>query len=398
MAVIHSGMKMPGSKMEPVAIRKLKEPHGEWIFFDTVAAAEVHIGASRGHISSVLTGKRKHAKGWTARRESKPRVADGCKKCVQCCYVWDMKYFWSEKEHREVKWCYLCTQKDEDRRKKDPVYAAIAELWAEYKRRPCVDCGQTSEFIEADHVYGPCKWIWVKGKKKKICLSNITWWAQNGGVAAWMQEAKLTQPRRMDYHRIRTFKRAAAEKRGQPTATTSGATEQKRVKHLAQQKRNAEGRAHIDAIKRKIGVCQCGKEGCDKRVQPGMEFLFDFDHRDPAKKTINIGLMTSFSRERRETEITKCRLLYCLCHRAHTRQQHAMLVAQRLEAIAEMEQAKVVASTVDTLIATLTGPLAASAPPPEVVAAPTVPVLVAPKKRLGLHKWLIAPTTKKRKH
>lgn len=374
--VIHSGMHMPDPRMEPVSIRRVNEPHGEWLCFESVTAAAKFIGTSRGHLSKVVAGAFKHTNGWTARREPKPQyeIANGCKKCKQCCYVWEMRFFWSERGHREIKLCHICTQKNDDNRKKDPVYREIAALWAEYKQRPCVDCGETSEFIEADHVYG----------KPTRALCDILWWVQNGGVAAWKREAALTLPRRMDYHRLKTWrwarlKKELLEKRGhQPTETTTGATEPKTAEQLYMQVRRAEGLAHIYAIKRKIGLCECG---CGRRVEHGMEFLFDWDHKDPAKKTRNIGQMATSSKETLRREMGKCRLLHCLCHRAHTRHQYAERVAKRMKAIAEMEQAKAVADVMASLLSTLTGPplgpLAAplAAPAAPAAAAPAVPAI-----------------------
>ena len=158
---------------------------------------------------------------------------------------------------------------------------------------------------------------------------------------------------------------------------------------LRNQKRRAEGLAHINAIKRKIGLCECG---CGRRVEPGMEFLFDWDHLDPAKKTARIGQMAMSSKEKLDKEISNCRLLYCLCHAAHTRNQNAERVAERMKAIAEMEQAKVVASTMSSLLTTLTGPLAAAPAAPAASAAPAAPVAVkaatTPKEGQG-QAWLV---------
>lgn len=434
--VLFSGMKMPDSNKTSISIRRLNEPRGEWAPFETVAGAAESIGVTPARLFHVLAGRQRQTGGWIARREFKPTygIADGCKKCEHCPYVFEKKFFWSDRRKKEIGKCAICTQQHDDNMKKDPIYAAIEALWTEYKRRACVDCGETSNFIEADHVYGPSKWILVEQKEKKkavvkrtakkndvakstakkkekkscldecmaaktkmkkikICLSNIHWWAHNGGVAAWKREAALTLPRRKDYHRIRTRRwynlkkelLAAVERRrsGQPIKATSVATERILDGPKTYAERCVRGKAYIDARKRKVGMCECGKEECKRRVQSGMEYLFEWDHLHRSTKTADISAMTDKEIREIDEELKNCRLLYCLCHTVHTRQQNAERVAKRLETIAEMEQVKAVASTVDTL-ATLTGPLAA---PPAAPAAPASasavqsPTYRAPKRR-----------------
>ena len=98
-------------------------------------------------------------------------------------------------------------------------------------------------------------------------------------------------------------------------------------------------RQHVNQKKQSIGMCQTPT--CPRKVRPGEEYLFDFDHTDPTgqKNAANKKLATISNLVGRaaaihviDAEIQKCRLLCANCHRRITYQHYRAKGAVAYEA------------------------------------------------------------------
>lgn len=74
---------------------------------------------------------------------------------------------------------------------------------------------------------------------------------------------------------------------------------------------------YINGIKLKIGSCKI----CNLNITEETASFFEFDHIDPSTKLSTVADLVGCSRKRIDTEISKCRLLCCKCHRLHTIKQ-----------------------------------------------------------------------------
>jgi len=83
--------------------------------------------------------------------------------------------------------------------------------------------------------------------------------------------------------------------------------------------RRESSRKYVNEVKLKMGKCS----DCSVKVKPETTFCFDFDHIDRKNKKIDISRMVTrgYSSELIDTEIAKCRLLCCKCHRIFTFKQ-----------------------------------------------------------------------------
>lgn len=84
-----------------------------------------------------------------------------------------------------------------------------------------------------------------------------------------------------------------------------------------QQIRN-ERTAYVRNMKLNV-IKQC--ETCERKVEPGFEMCFDFDHIDQTTKSACISTMMTRSQKMLDAELAKCRLLCCYCHKDHTVEQ-----------------------------------------------------------------------------
>ena len=80
---------------------------------------------------------------------------------------------------------------------------------------------------------------------------------------------------------------------------------------------------YVNAIKLKIGECQLCKRKLEKQEEC---CAFDFDHEDPKLKQDCIGKMVRTYTLKQffnciSEELSKCRLICCMCHMDHTRKQ-----------------------------------------------------------------------------
>lgn len=83
---------------------------------------------------------------------------------------------------------------------------------------------------------------------------------------------------------------------------------------------------YVNNIKKNIGKCQL----CEIEVTDETLCCFDFDHLNPETKIKEISQMVRNPIERIQTEIDKCRLLCCKCHRLHTIQQNKEKLEKQL--------------------------------------------------------------------
>ena len=74
------------------------------------------------------------------------------------------------------------------------------------------------------------------------------------------------------------------------------------------------GRGYINNVKLKIGHCAL----CDRQVEEDTVSCFEFDHIDPSQKMYVVSQMGNRKPDLIDTEIAKCRLLCCICHRLHS--------------------------------------------------------------------------------
>jgi len=146
--------------------------------------------------------------------------------------------------------------------------------------------------MEADHL-----------GKKVYKLGNYNYWACHGGVEAMKKELKNCEPRCRSCHRMVTKKRS-------------------------EEKRKKEGRTsrpciiHRYAIinQKKVEIGACAK--CKKTVTLDRACTFDFDHLIEKDKKIEISKIVRTKEKTFQyffkTEIPKCQLLCCTCHKIKT--------------------------------------------------------------------------------
>ena len=163
------------------------------------------------------------------------------------------------------------------------------QAWIQWqKSHSCADCGLDDyRVIQADHEHS-----------KVYNCSNYKWWSCNGGVSAQEQEFNKCTPRCAFCHALKT-----KERRGTVKPHRS-----------RQRKRNI-----LDAIKIQRGCEKCGRK-CTKATTQA----FQFDHKDPSKKTIDPGNIVNISLAKfheKLPEVEACTVLCANCHHLKTRYQ-----------------------------------------------------------------------------
>ena len=161
------------------------------------------------------------------------------------------------------------------------------QAWIQWqKKHCCVDCGLNDyRVIQADHEHS----------KVYIC-SNYKWWAYNGGVTALEQELHKCTPRCAFCHALKTRERRGIVK----------------LPPGRQRKRNI-----LDAIKIQRGCEKCGRK-CTKETTQA----FQFDHKDPSKKTIGPSRIVKLpwvKFHEKLPEVEACGVLCVNCHHLKTR-------------------------------------------------------------------------------
>ena len=237
-------------------------------------------------------------KSYRKRREiaAKATARDGYKYCRNCCKEFALSNFTSSYSRREAltTYCASCRANlSKTQRKKTSKKGKCREVWFDWKKdKSCELCGYQGDCIEADH---------RRGEKLHNC-SHYAWWACHGGVPAL--EAELNnkcRPLCRFCHRL-----VSQKERG-----------------VLKQKCKIKKKLYVNAIKLRIGECQVCKRKLEKEEEC---CAFDFDHIRPESKHHSISKMvTNFSLIQFykciSKEISKCRLICCMCHMDHTRKQ-----------------------------------------------------------------------------
>jgi 5-methylcytosine-specific restriction endonuclease McrA len=193
----------------------------------------------------------------------------------------------------------------------------------------CVERGPLAVYvIEADH----------KNPEEKVHhLSQYSWWARNGGVAAMRLEAEKVRMLCRFCHRLEKTG-LAARRSGDPDLMPDGkrsGTEEEVKQYEA--KRKAKNtypkQEYVDTEKLRRAHCL----QCERPVTNDTAFAFDFDHRDPETKMIGedtlagvqggvSGLVGNHANAASlakikgvlDAEMAKCDLLCSNCHKRKT--------------------------------------------------------------------------------
>ncbi len=228
-----------------------------------------------------------------SKRKRAVRVAsEGNQFCKNCFREFALSAFKSTHARRTklTAWCASCRSiLSKSQKRGDTKVGRCRKVWFEWKSsHACEHCG-TGECIEADHT----------GAKKHNC-SHYAWWTCHGGVEALKAELKTCRPLCRFCHALHSQNQRGVSK--DPTRTKK--------------------RTHVNMIKLKIGECQL----CRRKVNDGNLCGFDFDHVDERTKTERISQMVNKYPLKKffsliDDEIKKCRLLCCMCHMKHTKEQ-----------------------------------------------------------------------------
>ena len=155
-----------------------------------------------------------------------------------------------------------------------PAQQACKDLWLRAKRDACERLGGCPNPGCSER--GMASWVCMSAdhvdpSTKVHKLSDYKWWACNGGVEAMRRELDKCQWMCLCCHML------------EPTSAAG----KKRREKTRQGQRDVDARLKakedfVNARKRRVGACEY--PGCHRKVEPGTERSFDWDHRDPATK------------------------------------------------------------------------------------------------------------------
>lgn len=240
---------------------------------------------------------------WTRKRKtrySKEKIAPcaapkGFQWCKQCGNFRPLQHFNSliARRDKQTVLCAKCRDyKSEQRIRPSTKRGQCRQLYLDWKRsHKCEVCG-TSEHIEADHI--------DPSQKVKSC-SQYAWWANQGGVEQLQLELDKCRAICIFCHRVHS----------------------RRQREMSKCKTRQQKREYVNAIKRSIGACKL----CLRPIRSDDELsAFDFDHIDQleykdriCKMVQNYSLKEFYACI--DKEISRCRLICCLCHKSHTDHQ-----------------------------------------------------------------------------
>jgi hypothetical protein len=236
-------------------------------------------------------------KSFTKRKDkaAKATARDGYRYCTRCSRDFPLVHFKSSRSRRKklTKKCATCRAISSiSSTNKTTAAGQCRQVWLEWKKKSCELCGYKGDAIEADHV----------GPKKHNC-SAYAWWSWNGGPDALKAELSpsIVRPLCRFCHRL-----VSQQERG-----------------IGKNPTTLKKKAYVNTIKLKIGECEL----CKRKVKGEKECCaFDFDHIDTEIKRDCIGTMVSRYRLKTffsciDSEVAKCRLICCICHHLHTRNQ-----------------------------------------------------------------------------
>ena len=194
------------------------------------------------------------------------------------------------------------------------VKGKCRRAWREMRARPCVDCGR-ADGVQFDHIS-------ERGEKVRK-LSDVDWWAVNGGVEAMHAEAVKCDPRCANCHRTQPTHSAYMRK----YATVEEMPESTTLERIQKRSRRYKDEKLAYVRDRKIEIGECAD--CGMRVTPEASHVFEFAHRDAAQKRNSVS---RFCTDRKsltgampliDAEMAKCRLLCACCHSQETRERNA---------------------------------------------------------------------------
>ena len=227
---------------------------------------------------------------------AKATARDGYKYCRKCFRDFPLTHFKPSHSRRKTLTAHCATCRASATKtniNKTSKTGKCRQVWLEWKKEKCELCGYQGDNIEADHRAD-------RGPKIHIC-SEYIWWARHGGVPALEAELKKTRPLCTFCHRLVTQQERGVQK----------------SKSVLKRK------AYVNQIKLKIGECQI----CKRKLEKEQECCaFDFDHIDTKLKQDGISKMVLRYTLKRffqciDLELAKCRLICCMCHMDHSRQQ-----------------------------------------------------------------------------
>mgnify|MGYP006410788261 CR=1 FL=1 len=228
-------------------------------------------------------------------KAAKATARDGYRYCSHCFREFSLSHFTSSHSRRKTltKHCASCRAiLSKSSKSKFSKRGKCRQVWFDWKKeKSCELCGYKGNNIEADH---------RRGKKIHNC-GGYAWWASHGGVPALKAELFKTRPLCTFCHRL-----VSQQERG-----------------IKKTKSTIKKRAYVNAIKLKIGACEICKRKLEKEEEC---CAFDFDHIDAKLKQDSISKMTDSYPLKQffnciSEELSKCRLICCMCHVDHTRKQ-----------------------------------------------------------------------------
>ena len=235
--------------------------------------------------------KRKCRKNWPKRTAKK-----GYRICKSCFVEKPDIQFRSCHVRRKtlVNFCANCrAYKSRSHRSETTMIGKCRKVWLDWRNsHSCQKCNYTGQCIEADH---------PSGDKKRNC-SHYVWWACNGGPEALRRELAKCRPLCRFCHRLWS----------------------QEVRGVDQHPYIVKKRTYVNKFKLNIGKCEL----CERTIQGEKECCaFDLDHLTQSKKRDCIGQMVREYRLKKffsciDEELSKVRLLCCICHHIHTSYQH----------------------------------------------------------------------------
>ena len=191
-------------------------------------------------------------------------------------------------------WCATCRAKNSKSQQNETTkIGKCRKVWLDWRNShsSCQVCSYTGQCIEADHPF----------EEKVHACSDYPWWAYNGGPEALCRELAICRPLCKFCHRLWS----------------------QEVRGVSENPTKTKKKAYVNKFKLKIGKCVL----CERIIQGEKECCaFDLDHRAQSKKRDCIGRMvdryslnTFFSCI--DEELSKVRLLCCICHHIHTKDQ-----------------------------------------------------------------------------
>ena len=237
--------------------------------------------------------------------------------------------------------------------KLSPAEQACKDEWVRMRKEACTkfggcqnpNCVERGEqawcVLQADHVHTATEED--EDKRKTDALSEYKWWPGNGGVEGMRKEVEKGVNWSCAFcHALEKTGNAANKYEDpdtMPDGKSSGTEEEiKQYERKRKAKIKYPKQQFVDARKREIGECEL----CKRKVVPGQEHAFTFDHRDPSTKMIDdpktgkktlagkkggvAGLVHNCAKEAAleliepilVNEMDLCRLICLNCDRRHT--------------------------------------------------------------------------------